>query len=430
MKYLERQSPARIIAIGFLAVILTGSFLLMLPVCVKPGVRLHYVDALFTSTSAVCVTGLIAVDTADTYTALGQTVVALLIQIGGLGVTSVGVGVILALGKRVNLKERLLVKEALNLDSGRGIVCLVRNVLITTLCFEGVGAVLSFLVFSRDYPPLKAVGISLFHSVAAFNNSGFDILGGLKNLTGYQDNVLLNLTTAGLIIFGGLGFLVIMDLIKNRSFKKLCLHSKAVIVTTLILLASGTVLIWLTEDITWLGAFFTSVSARTAGFSTFPLGEFTSAGLLSVSVLMFIGASPGSTGGGIKTSPLFTLFHTIKGAACNEEPHAFHYRIPQEAFYKAAIVTALSALVVCLGTFFMCILEPGIPFEDILFEITSAFGTVGLSTGITPGLSSLSKLLEVLVMYIGRLGPLTIVTIWVFKPTKSVSYAEGSISIG
>ncbi|WP_320953518.1 potassium transporter TrkG, partial [Enterocloster bolteae] len=259
---------------------------------------------------------------------------------------------------------------------------------------------------------------------------GFDILGGLKNLTGYQDNVLLNLTTAGLIIFGGLGFLVIMDLIKNRSFKKLCLHSKAVIVTTLILLASGTILIWLTEDITWLGAFFTSVSARTAGFSTFPLGEFTSAGLLSVSVLMFIGASPGSTGGGIKTSTLFTLFHTIKGAACNEEPHAFHYRIPQEAFYKAAIVTALSALVVCLGTFFMCILEPGIPFEDILFEITSAFGTVGLSTGITPGLSSLSKLLEVLVMYIGRLGPLTIVTIWVFKPTKSVSYAEGSISIG
>lgn len=207
MKYLERQSPARIIAIGFLAVILTGFSLLMLPVCVKPGVRLHYVDALFTSTSAVCVTGLIAVDTADTYTALGQTVVALLIQIGGLGVT-------------------------------------------------------------------------------------------------------------------------------------------------------------------------------------------------------------------------------IKGAACNEEPHAFHYRIPQEAFYKAAIVTALSALVVCLGTFFMCILEPAVPFEDILFEITSAFGIVGLSTGITPGLSSLSKLLEVLVMYIGRLGPLTIVTIWVFKPTKSVSYAEGSISIG
>ena len=430
MKSIEKQSPARIIALGFLAVILTGSFILMLPACVKPGVDLHYVDALFTSTSAVCVTGLIAVDTADTFTAMGQTVVALLIQIGGLGVTSVGVGVILALGRRVNLKERLLIKEALNLDSGKGLVCLVKNVLKVTLCFEGAGVVLSYLVFSRDYPPVRALGISLFHSVAAFNNSGFDILGGLKNLTGYKDDVLLNLTTAGLIIFGGLGFLVIMDIFRKRSFKKLCLHSKAVIVTTLILLAAGTLLIRLTEDITWLGAFFTSVSARTAGFSTFPLGDFTSAGLLTVSILMFIGASPGSTGGGIKTSTLFTLFHTIKGAATNPQPHAFHYKIPQEAFYKAAIVTALSALVVFTGIFAMCILEPGIPFGDIMLEITSAFGTVGLSTGITPGLSPWSKLLEILIMYIGRLGPLTIVTIWIFKPDTSVSFPEGSISIG
>ena len=175
MKSIEKQSPARIIALGFLAVILTGSFILMLPACVKPGVDLHYVDALFTSTSAVCVTGLIAVDTADTFTAMGQTVVALLIQIGGLGVTSVGVGVILALGRRVNLKERLLIKEALNLDSGKGLVCLVKNVLKVTLCFEGAGVVLSYLVFSRDYPPVRALGISLFHSVAAFNNSGFDM---------------------------------------------------------------------------------------------------------------------------------------------------------------------------------------------------------------------------------------------------------------
>lgn len=426
----KRQSPARIIAFGFMAVILTGSFLLMLPVCINPGVSLHYVDALFTSTSAVCVTGLIAVDTADTFTVAGQTIVALLIQIGGLGVTSVGVALILALGRRVNLKERLLIKEAMNLSSGKGIVNVVKNVLKTTLCFEGAGALLSYLVFSKDYPPLKAAGISLFHSVAAFNNSGFDILGGLQNLTGYKDDILLNLTTAGLIIFGGLGFLVIMDMAEHRSFKKLCLHSKAVIVTTLILLVTGTVLIRLTEDITWLGAFFTSVSARTAGFTTFPLSNFTTAGLLTVTVLMFIGASPGSTGGGIKTSTLFTLFHTIKGAATNTQPHAFHYKIPQEAFYKAAIVTALSALVVISGIFFMCILEPGLGFADIMLEITSAFGTVGLSTGITPGLSPLSKLLEILIMYIGRLGPLTIVTIWIFKPDTSVSFPEGSISIG
>ena len=205
MKYIRKQTPARILALGFLAVILLGSFLLMLPCSVRPGVNLHYVDALFTSTSAVCVTGLIAVDTADTYTAFGQAGVAALIQIGGLGVTSVGVGFILAMGKRVNLKERLLIREAMNLDSGRGLVSLVKNILKVTLVFELAGAVLSFLVFRRDYPFVHAVGISLFHSIAAFNNSGFDILGGLKNLSGYRDNVLLNLTTAGLITFGGLG---------------------------------------------------------------------------------------------------------------------------------------------------------------------------------------------------------------------------------
>lgn len=256
MKYIRKQTPARILALGFLAVILLGSFLLMLPCSVRPGVDLHYVDALFTSTSAVCVTGLIAVDTADTYTAFGQAVVAALIQIGGLGVTSVGVGFILAMGKRVNLKERLLIREAMNLDSGRGLVSLVKNILKVTLVFELAGAVLSFLVFRRDYPFVHAVGISLFHSIAAFNNSGFDILGGLKNLSGYRDNVLLNLTTAGLITFGGLGFLVIMDIVRKRSFKKLCLHSKAVITTSAILLVVGTVLIRMTEQITWLGAFF------------------------------------------------------------------------------------------------------------------------------------------------------------------------------
>lgn len=430
MNYIRKQTPARILAFGFLAVILLGSVLLMLPVSVRPGVDLHYIDALFTSTSAVCVTGLIAVDTADTYTAFGQAVVAALIQVGGLGVTSVGVGLILALGRRVNLKERLLIREALNLDSGHGLVSLVKNILKVTLVFEVAGAILSFLVFRKDYPTVHALGISVFHSIAAFNNSGFDILGGLKNLTGYRDNVLLNLTTAGLITFGGLGFLVIMDIVTKRSFKKLTLHSKAVITTSAILLIGGTVLIRATENITWLGAFFTSVSARTAGFSTFNLGGFTSAGLLTVAVLMFIGASPGSTGGGIKTSTVFTLFHTIRGAATNQGPQAFHYRIPQEAFFKAASVSALSALVVCLGTFFMCILEPGLGFEDILFEITSAFGTVGLSTGITTGLCPAAKLLEIAVMFIGRLGPLTIASIWMFKHDSSVSFPKGTISIG
>ena len=193
-----------------------------------------------------------------------------------------------------------------------GLVKLVKSVLKLTLLFEGVGALLSFIVFVQDYPPMDALGIALFHSVAAFNNSGFDVLGGLQNLIPYQNDVLLNLVTAGLIIFGGIGFLVIMEVWRKRSFRKLTLHSKVVITVTGFLIVIGTIGLKLTEDITWLGAFFHSVSARTAGFSTYPLGTFTNAGLFILVILMFIGASPGSTGGGIKTSTIFVFFSAIR----------------------------------------------------------------------------------------------------------------------
>ncbi|MFR8974687.1 MAG: potassium transporter TrkG [Eubacteriales bacterium] len=276
---LKNQSPARIFSLGFALIILLGSALLMLPISVNEGVDLNYMDALYTSTSAVCVTGLIAVDTADTFTVFGRTVVALLIQIGGLGVTVVGAGIILAIGKKINLKGRRLIKEAMNLDSGKGMIRFIKGVLLTTFVFELLGAVLSFVVFVQDYPAWQALGISVFHAVAAFNNSGFDILGGLQNLIPYQDNILLNLVTCGLIIFGGIGFLVIKDIWDCKfRFKKLHMHAKVVITVSLFLIAAGTILIKLTENITWLGAFFNSVSARTAGFSTFPLGKFSTRG--------------------------------------------------------------------------------------------------------------------------------------------------------
>lgn len=280
--------------------ILVGALLLCMPFSVRSGAEVSFIDALFTSTSAVCVTGLIAIDTADHFTAFGQGLVAVLIQIGGLGVSSVGVGLMLAAGKRVSIKSRLLVKEALNIDNYRGIVRLVKAVLFMTVSFEAVGALLSFLVFSQDYEPLHAAGISIFHSVAAFNNSGFDILGGLRNLIPYQENILLNFTTSFLILAGGLGFLVILDIGRHRRFKLLSFHSKIVIVTSAVLVAAGMFLLKWTEDISWLGAFFQSVSARTAGFSTYPIGTFSNAGLFVLCILMFIGASPGSTGGGIK----------------------------------------------------------------------------------------------------------------------------------
>lgn len=270
---IKKQPPGRLIAIGFALVILIGALLLMLPVSVRNDAKVHFVDALFTSTSAVCVTGLISIDVADHFTFFGQVVVAALIQIGGLGVTSIGVGLILAARKNIGIKGRILVKEALNIDGIKGIVRLVKAVLLMTFCFELAGVILSFIVFVQDYPVLKALWISIFHSIAAFNNSGFDILGGLRNLIPYQSNVLLNLTTCGLIIFGGLGFLVILDILKKRSFRKLTLHSKVVLSTTLALLLGGTLLLKATENVTWMGAFFQSVSARTAGFLPIPLAS-------------------------------------------------------------------------------------------------------------------------------------------------------------
>lgn len=430
-RLLKRQSPGRIIALGFLSVILIGSILLMLPCSVKDGVTLRYIDSLYMSTSAVCVTGLIAVDAGDTFTPLGQAFLAMLIQVGGLGVTAVGAGVIIAIGKKVNMKGRNLIREAMNLDSGRGLVIFVRDIFITTVIIELSGAVLSFLVFIRDYPPIRAIGISLFHSVAAFNNSGFDILGNYQNLIPYRDNVLLNVVTCTLIILGGIGFLVIREVCSKRfHWKKLSMHAKVVISMSVVLIIVGAVMLKLTENITWMAAFFHSISARTAGFSTYPLGSFSQSGLLVLTVLMFIGASPGSTGGGIKTSTFFVLLQGIKSAATNKDEKAFRYAVPKNAFRKAAVIAALAIGVVIVGTYLMTIMEPDIPLADLLFEITSAFGTVGLSTGITPDLCDGAKFLSIVIMYIGRLGPLTIASLWYFTRGDRVSYPEGNIAIG
>ncbi len=429
--FLKRQSPARLIALGFAAAILIGSLLLMLPCSIKPGVTVRYIDALYTSTSAVCVTGLIAIDAGDTFTPLGQFFLAALIQVGGLGVTSVGAGVILLMGKRINLKGRTLIREGSNLDSMKGAIRFIRNVLITTLAFELAGAALSFLVFVQDFPPMKALGISLFHSVAAFNNSGFDILGNYQNLIPYQRDVLLNLVTCGMIFFGGIGFLVIREVLDKRlRWKKFSMHAKVVLSVSGALILAGTVLIKMTEDVSWLGAFFHSVSARTAGFSTYPLGEFSTAGLMTLIVLMFIGASPGSTGGGIKTSTFFVLLQGVNAAATNRQEKAFRYAIPADAFRKAAVIALLALAVVLLGTWLLVVMEPGLRLIDALFEVVSAFGTVGLSTGVTTSLGDDSKLLSILIMYIGRLGPLTVASLWYFGKGERARFPDGNIAIG
>lgn len=428
---IKRQPPGRLIVVGFALVILLGTGLLLLPISVRDDATVSFIDALFTSTSAVCVTGLIAIDVADHFTVFGQAVVAALIQVGGLGVTSIGVGLILAAGKKVGMRSRVLVKEALNVDGAKGMVRLVKSVLLLTLGFELVGASLSFIVFSQDFPLPKALGVSVFHSIAAFNNSGFDILGGLRNLIPYQSDVLLNLTTCGLIIFGGIGFLVILDVwSKKFRFKKFTFHTKVVVTTTGVLLLLGTLLLKATEDITWLGAFFHSVSARTAGFSTYAIGDFTDAGLFVLTLLMFIGASPGSTGGGIKTTTFFVLMQEVRSLFTKRHISAFRRSIPMEALAKAFLITMLSLLLVCACTFFLCILEPEYTFLQLLFEEVSAFGTVGLSTGITSSLGWVAKLVLIITMFAGRVGTFTLLSIWIERPAPTARYTEESLTIG
>ncbi len=357
-KLLRRLSPGQLIALGFAIIILLGSGLLMLPCCIQPGQDIRYIDALYTATSAVCVTGLLTLDPGTAFTPLGRGILGGLIQIGGLGVTTIGAGIILALGRKINLKGRNLIQEAGNLENGKGAIRFVRQVLFTTLAIELVGAALSFCVFIRDYSFPTALGYSIFHSVAAFNNSGFDILGhsgqlySNNNLFAYHYDVSLNLLTSGLIIFGGIGFLVIREMLQHKwRWKKYSMHARVVLTTSAVLLVAGTLLIKLTEgDESWLGAWFHSVSTRTAGFSTTNMGLYSDAGLLVMTVLMFIGASPGSTGGGIKTTTFFVLLQATKSAATNKTEKAFRYTIPQELFRKAAVITLLALGVVLVST--------------------------------------------------------------------------------
>lgn len=430
-KAMKKIRPGWVITLGFASVILFGSLLLWVPFTHQEGAVVSYVDALFTSTSAVCVTGLIAIDTAEHFNVIGRAVIAMLIQIGGLGVTSVGAAFILFAQRKMGLRSRILIKEGLNLGSLQGVVRLVKAVFKLTLLFEGIGLILSFFVFVQDFDPASAFGIALFHTISAFNNSGFDILGGLQNLIPYQNNVLLNLTTCGLIIFGGLGFCVIQEIYQKRSWRKLSMNSKIVVCMTIALLIIGTLLLKATEDISWLAAFFQSTSARTAGFSTLPLGSFSNTGLFILIILMFIGASPGSTGGGIKTTTTFTIIASIRALATNRQCVAFKRRIPIESILKSYVLMTLALVWVIVMTAIICLLEPACSFLQVLFEVVSGFGTVGLSTGITPILGDASKLLLSLTMFFGRLGPLTIACLWSYQIVSSrVSYAEEKITIG
>lgn len=419
--------------------------MLWLPVAVKTGEYNNFIDALFTATSAVCVTGLVTVDTGTFYSPLGHVVIILLIQIGGLGIITATTLYALILGKRIGLKERILIKEALNRDELGGVVRLVRQVLTTTLIIEGIGAIFLSIAMLDYFPPAKALWYGVFHAVSAFCNAGFDLFGQeyspFCSLVPFQTNQAVLLIIAILIIIGGIGFPVIIECWRYRERKRLGIHTKIVLTTTATLLVTGLIFFFFSEGnatlakLGWVdrlvNAFFLSVTPRTAGYTAVDLSKSMPETWLLLMFLMFVGASPAGTGGGIKTTTFATLFLAVWSRITNrEDVSVFDRRLEWEAVNRALTITVLAASVVFCCIVLLMVFDSHDPFR-LMFEAFSAFGTVGLTTGITPELSTGAKLVLIFLMYFGRLGPLTMAFAFMEKTRKQhIKYPRGHIIIG
>ena len=444
---LRKISRSQILALGFMGIILTGTFLLMLPVSSSSGVWTPFTDCLFTATSATCVTGLTVYDTGTYWSLFGQVVILLLIQTGGLGFMSLTTVVFLLLGKKITIKNRMLISSSFSLDSTEGIIKYVKTVIIFTFAVEGIGAILLLSRFVRDYDILKAVYFSVFHSVSAFCNAGFDIIGGGVSLMGYTDSPVVNITVSLLIITGGIGFTAAMDILENKSFKKLSFNSRVVLSTTGILLVAGFVIIFICEynnpgtmgnmglGEKILTSLFASVTPRTAGFFTVDYGKITDVTYLVTVILMFIGGSAGSTAGGIKTGVTAIIFiSVIKTVKGEEDINLFGRRISHASLRKAFVMAFLPFVWVIFVSSVLC-MSHNIPLKDIIFETVSAIATVGLTTGITSELNTLGKLLIAMSMFFGRVGIMTIAYAITRKRedtqgTKaSFRYPEGNIML-
>jgi len=433
-------SPPKILVAGFAAVILAGAGLLCLPFASASGQAGDFLTALFTATSAVCVTGLVVVDTGTHWSFWGQLIILILIQIGGLGFMTMATLFFLLMGKRIGLKERMLIRESLNQIDVAGVVRLVRAVLIFTFATEGIFAFILSWRWFFDVGWPRCLWFGLFHSVSAFNNAGFDLFGDFRSLTAYAGDPVVVLSITTLIILGGIGFSVVMNVSRRRE-KRLSLHSRLALTVTALLIGSGFFLFLLLE---WsnvlrtlplsgklLAAYFQSVTPRTAGYNTVDIAGLRSATQFLLIILMFIGASPGSTGGGIKTTTFGLLLVAAWSLARGrEEPEVMRRRILPEQVYKALAVTLLAMSLVTTVTLVLSITEKA-DFLSILFETVSAFGTVGLSMGLTPHLTSLGRMLIILTMFAGRLGPLTLVFALAQRRRKTfVRYPEEKVLIG
>ncbi len=416
-----RWSATRVLAFGFAFIILAGGLLLTLSVASRSGVRISFLNALFTSASATCVTGLVVFDTWTQFSGFGQAIILVLIQIGGLGFMTVAILFSLAIGRRIGLRERSLLAEAVSSMQVGGVVRLVRRMLIGTAVFESLGAILLAIRFIPLLGVRRGIWFAVFHSVSAFCNAGFDLMGvraPFSSLTTLYNDPLVILTVATLIIVGGIGFVVWNDLTESR-FRpgKLRLHTRAVLVSTLTLLLAGTLALLFFENNgilstmdtknRILSAFFHSVTPRTAGFNTVDTASLSEGGKFVTMLLMFIGAAPGGTGGGIKVTTFFVLGAAVTASLRNREDVCmWHFRLETDTLRRAFCGVGIYSVLTACGILILCI--QGHPLADSAFEALSAIGTVGLTTGITPTLSPLSRVAVILLMFAGRVGSLTV----------------------
>ncbi|MDD5084420.1 MAG: TrkH family potassium uptake protein [Candidatus Omnitrophica bacterium] len=445
---------ARLLILSFAFIIILGTFLLCLPGATHSR-HLSFVDAFFTATSATCVTGLIVVDTGTYFTAFGQWVILLMIQLGGLGIMTFSTFFVVALGRKLSFGSRFIFKETMGEYGFLNIFRVLKHIFIFTIAIEAIGAVVLYTRMNDFYPPFKAAYYSVFHSVTAFCNAGFTLYP--DNLVRFRGDVLVNYTMMSLIVIGGLGFLALEDLYQHarrfRNRKKLPfqLHTKIVMSTTVFLVIGGALFFYLFEaknvlvglpvEDSVIASFFQSITARTAGFNTVDVSMFSNATLFLLVILMFIGASPASTGGGIKTTTfavLISLF--VSRMRGKERVSIFRRQLPLDVLAKAISIFFASFILIIGVTMLLQLTEHwGLPYDigrgdfiELLFETVSAFGTVGLSTGITPNLTKLGKLLIVLTMFCGRLGPLTLAMVITGgrRQEEKFELAEESVMIG
>lgn len=418
---MKRLSKVQTIALGFFLIIVIGTILLMLPIASRDGHSAGFLNALFTSTSSTCVTGLVVVDTYTNWTLFGQVVILSLIQIGGLGFITIGMFFSIFLKRKIGLKERNLIQESVNTLQIGGMVRLVKKIVCYTIVFEGVGAVLLMIRFIPRFGWLKGIWYGIFHSISAFCNAGFDLMGQFEpysSLTMYYDDILVNVVIMALIIIGGIGFIVWDDISKNKwHVKKYMLHTKIVLFVTAVLILGGAICFYLFEKNNLLigmdtkgqvlSSLFGSVTPRTAGFNTTDTAAYTEATRMLTIILMFIGGSPGSTAGGIKTTTIMVILLYIWSNLRNKKGlNIFGRRLDEDAIKKAATVFFINLILATVCATIMCALET-VPLSDIMMEVFSAIGTVGISTGITRDITEVSKYILIVLMYCGRIGSMS-----------------------